>query len=100
MNRTEEEVRAHAKKNHGAKSPAGKSRFYDETQIDGLIDETKKSTIVFDDDPNIGVRSRFKRFKNVGRIGATGKSTDWVRVIENMKTGATQTAFPDHPPKR
>ena len=100
MVRTESEGRIHAKENHGRQAPPGKSQFRDEGKIDELIDQTKREpSITLNDVPQVGFRKRFRKFRHVGIDGQTGRLVDWVCVIEDMTTGATQTAYPVRAPR-
>lgn len=100
MVRTESEGRAHAKEQHGQQAPPGKSRFRDEGRIDELVDQAKQGpAVMMDDRPQVGFRKKFKKFQHVGIDGQTGRAVDWVCVIEDMMTGATQTAYPVRTPR-
>jgi hypothetical protein len=100
MVRTETEGRAHAKENHGRQSPPGKSRFRDEDKMNEVIDQTKQEpSIIMENVPQVGFRKKFKKFRHVGIDGQTGKLVDWVCVIEDMTTRATQTAYPVRAPR-
>ena len=100
MVRTESQGRVHARENHGQLAPPGKSRFRDEGKIGELIDQTKQGPLILMDDvPQVGFRKKFKKFRHVGIDGQTGRAVDWVCVIEDMTTGATQTAYPVRAPR-
>jgi hypothetical protein len=100
MLRTESQGRAHARDNHGQLAPPGKSRFREGERIDELIDRTKQEpSIRIDDMPQVGLRKQFKKFRHVGTDGQTGRVVDWICVIEDMETGATQTAYPVRVPR-
>jgi hypothetical protein len=100
MIRTEYQGRIHAKDNHGQQAPPGKSRFRSAKSIDQLIDDTKQEpSMQIDDAPQVGMRKKFKKFRHVGIDGQTGRTVDWVCVIEDVDTGATQTAYPVRTPR-
>ena len=49
--------------------------------------------------PQVGLRKKFKKFRHVRVDGQTGRTVDWVCVIEDIGTGATQTAYPVRTPR-